>query len=150
MSKLPILYRAVTPEDLPFIFNSWLEGYRNSEFADHVPNEIYFNSHKALIVKVMAKAQVMVAANSEDPDQIFGYIVFENDNWFITHFMYTKKPFRRLGVGLGLLQNAGLKPDRPHFTTAWTSCFEAVARKKNYPFVYNPYFFFSGGIYDQA
>lgn len=136
--KLPILIRDAQPEDVSFIFNSWLKSYRSGLLARSVDNTIYYSEHHKLIERILKTSTVKIACNPEDIATIYGYLCFERiDGIFIGHFGYTKGPFRNLGVFSQLLkctehnfQNAGL-------FTHYTDKSRHLATRYN--LVYHPY-----------
>lgn len=143
MTKLPISFRGIEVGDLNFILNSWLKSYRNSYYAIKIPNQIYYQEQKALISNLLGKSQVVVAVNQEDSSQILGFIMFEIGKISLTpviHYIYVKSPFRKLGIGTELLQEAVSQAQYdeglPLVITHHSREFEKFCA---WVFVYNPY-----------
>lgn len=100
-----VIVRPGVVEDVPFIFNSWLKSYRDASAVQGVPNNIYFPKHHDVIERVLAGQglQVLVVCNKEHPEQIYAYLVASLENAELTiHWLYTKHPFRRLGMATQL------------------------------------------------
>lgn len=141
---LPIKLRPVASTDVDFLISSWTKSYRQSYFAQKIPNEIYFTEHKKIIARRFQDSSALIAYHDRDEDQICGYIVYapakHRTACLLVHYVYVKHPFRRLGVGKALLSeaiaDASHAPGTPivvsHITSNFTKfCPEEVA--------YNPY-----------
>lgn len=136
--KLPVTLRRAEEKDISFIFNSWLKSYRTSYFAKSIGNTIYFSEHHKVIEKLAKTSEVLVACNSEDPDQIYGYMCAEKiDGIFCLHYVYIKQPFRRLGVGKLLLSSFDRDSEQASVYTHHTKLAEKLAAKYN--MIYHPY-----------
>ncbi len=140
----PVVFREAQPADQGFIFNSWLKSFRaNSEWAHAMPAQIYYDNHKRVVAQLLHDSSVLVAANPDDPDQIFGYVVYQPTlgHVAVLHWLYVKHTYRRLGIGgevfrtaLRLAQHDDTLPVvGTHFTTLWS----ALADK--WRLVFNPY-----------
>jgi hypothetical protein len=57
--------------------------------------------HHKRIIAILQHAKVMFACDAQDPDVIFGYVVWEPD---LTHWIYVKYPMRRMRVATNLLK----------------------------------------------
>jgi hypothetical protein len=133
--------RELQPDDVSFIFNSWLKSHRDSPTVAGVPNGIYYAAHHAIIERCLKhpQARVLVACNSEDSGQIFGYVVGEQQaGATILHWLYVKHPFRGFGVARSL-EGALLGTSRPE-TVFYTHRVKQTERLlKNRAYVYHPY-----------
>ena len=137
---LPIQLRLAKPEDINFIVSAWVKNYRHSQFAQFIPDEIFYSAHKGLVLKLIETQRTVIAVNPEDPEQLFGFLCYnELDKFYVTHFLSVKKSFRRLGVAKRMLEETGLHDGRPHVASHRTSAFEALCRKIDRPYIYNPY-----------
>lgn len=140
MTNLPVILRNPVESDFNFIINSWLKSYRNSAFATHIPNDVYFHAHSKIIKKTLEIGRVVVICSAEDNEQIMGYLVYEGrDNLFIMHFCYVKYPYRRLGLMRNAIEQVlnSNNQSGPIFITHLPRSFEEL--KQRYPYVYNPY-----------
>lgn len=99
MDKLNVFLRPPNPNDLNFIYSSWLKSYNDDNYYNPIKGPAYFGYQKLLINKLLNQSIVTIACNPEDNEQIFGYTVYEIglDN-LIIHYCYVKYNFRRLGV----------------------------------------------------
>lgn len=149
MSKeLPILLRPANAEDVGFIFNAWLKSFRNSEFTKELPNEIYFSEHHKVIEDLLKRYDVIVAANQEDPTQIYGFICAGyTDNVFTLHYVYVKHTFRRMGIGQALLNSFQHDPSYAAIYTHHGRQAKYLAKKYN--FIYHPYVALSPQLYQK-
>lgn len=142
ISNLPIRFRAATESDIGFIFNSWLKSYRNSGFARFISNTIYFTEHHKLIEKLILNNKVIVACNTEDPNQLFGYICGGHiDGIFACHYVYVKHTYRNMGLGKELLKQFNHDPSVAAVYTHHTRIADRLAPRYN--LVYHPYVAFN-------
>lgn len=141
INKLPIRFRAATQEDVGFIFNSWLKSYRNSNFSRFISNTIYFGEHHKLIEELVSQNKVIVACNTEDPNQLFGYICAgEVEGFFVCHYIYVKHTYRNMGLGKELLNQFNHDPAKAGLYTHHTRIADRLAPRYN--LVYHPYLAF--------
>lgn len=99
--------RRLLPEDVPFLYNSWLKSYRDSPTVQSISNTVYYAEQHKLIERLLQapEAKAVVACNPEDPTQIYGYIVYQPD---VLHWVYVKHTFRGAGIARMLVAEAGL------------------------------------------
>lgn len=135
-----IRIRPATEADVAFIFNSWLRCFRYSSFAS-MSNPIYFTAQHKLIEHLLKRCQVLVACDDKDISHIFSYGVAEQiDNQLVVHFVYTKDKYRKLGIGLTVLEALGHKEGSTYFYTHKTH--QAERLEKKHGLVYHPYLAF--------
>lgn len=92
------------PDDIGFIFNSWLKSFRNSPWAKPMHNNVYFASHHALIDELIGHSKIYMACSKSNPAELYGYIVAGRiQGVFTVHYVYVKHAFRNLGIGKLLL-----------------------------------------------
>jgi len=128
--------RPVEPSDLNFILNSFLKSMRAYPEFQHIPNQVYYPALKNELINALSENSSIVLCNSEDPDQIFGYVIFTPD--VSTYFIYVKYPYRQLGMARRLLMRA--HPNliqHPISATFTMKNWDIVSRKFN--LVHNPY-----------
>lgn len=104
-----ILHRPMQDKDRNFVLNSFLCSYRKSPTAVNIRNKEYYSLHGRLVNAVLQveTTKVLLACNPEDPDQIYGYLIYDDSNLVKTVFYcYVKLPFRRQKIARGLLQEA--------------------------------------------
>jgi len=140
-NKLPIKYRPMMESDTSFIYSSWLKSYRNSPFAQHMVNDVYYDNYKLAIKEVLERptTQVIMACNVDDPDQIFGYVVLEAvGEAKLLHYVYVKYPNRKLGIAKTMLQVAIPEFGQEYTVTSHASHnFSKLANR--FMLVYNPF-----------
>ena len=107
--------RLLQPDDLPFVFNSWLKSFRSSTFAQAIDDKVYFSQQHKLIEHLLTKSVTLIATPKGAPTTILAYLVFEPDSKVI-HYAFTKFHFRRVGLGRELLNKAHLDLNECRFT----------------------------------
>ena len=138
METPQVRLRPATPEDVNFIFSSWLKSYRNSLAASKIENPINFAEEHKLIEKLLKTSKVVVACNNSDSNQLYGYIVTsEVAGIYCVHMLYVKHTFRRLGIGRILLNSTPREPEAAGIYTHYTRVGEELAPKFN--LTYHPY-----------
>jgi len=97
--KVEILVRHAIDGDIDFITSSWLNSFRDGYFNSTVSNRVYFNQHHKILERLLPEATVLVACNSEKPQQIFGWMCFQVvDRVMIFHYVYVKNLMRTQGI----------------------------------------------------
>ena len=105
----PVAIRPVEAAAVPLIESSWKRSYRRH--LAEVSTSVYYDEMNRLVPALLARSTVLVACDPADPDQVYGYAVVEVDTRHappraIVHYVYVKSPFRRLGVGMRLIECA--------------------------------------------
>lgn len=113
------------PNHQNFIFSSWLRSYRNSDITRFVPNEVYYEKHSELVTKLLDTSTVLMAVNADCPDQIFGFICYDET---AIHYVYVKYIYRKMGLAKLLLEQA-----------LHTTVVTHLPPKLSPTFTYNPY-----------
>lgn len=136
--KPPVMVRPATASDLGFIFNSWLNSYKESAYGGKYQTKpVFFANHKPIVQAIVASADALVACNPDEHDQIFGYIVFNRPN--VVHYTYVKHSFRKFGIAKTLFQHA-VDISKPVEITHITEFYELVKKNHRDLFItYNPY-----------
>lgn len=86
------LFRAPTAGDVGFLRDTWMDSARGSRVWADVPSDVYKREYGKVVASVLSRARVTIACNPRDPDQIFGYVVWEPS---VVHYVYVKYGFRR-------------------------------------------------------
>ncbi len=110
------LIRKAEADDFPLVLDSWIKSVRDSPWAGNVPNNMAMAVLQESLKQLMLRgAKVLVAANPDRPQQIVGWICAEpgRESEKVVHAVYTKRPFRRLGIAKQLLASVGLSPTDP-------------------------------------
>lgn len=140
-NELPITIRPALESDVAFIFRSWLKSYKNSWFAKNIENTIYYSEHHKVLERLMSEKTVLIACNSDDTDQIYGFMCCEKTEGInVIHFIYVKHVFRNMGIAKRLLEVQGHDPKTAGVYTHHTRIAEKLAPKAN--LVYHPYLAF--------
>jgi GNAT superfamily N-acetyltransferase len=141
--ELPIAFRHTHAEDIPFIFNSWLQSYRHSIHVKNIANTVYFGEHHKVLERIMKRSEAIIACDPTDQTQIFGYIVYEIiTGVLVVHYAYVKLPYRKLGIMKQLLEKAGRKVNHHFVYTHETHTAHKLALK--FSAFYNPYPWYQG------
>lgn len=102
-TSAPVMIRPGRAADHPFVLNSWLKQHRRSEAALFVPRQVFFERHHDLAERILARAELRVAAAPDDEDAILGWLVCEAGG-AVVHYCYVKAPLRRLGIARLLMR----------------------------------------------
>jgi hypothetical protein len=138
MTKMPIKIRDAEENDVNFIFNSWLNSFRNGYLPHQVDNTIYFAEQHKIIERLLRSAHVKIAINELEPDNILGYICYETiENIFTLHYAYTKHTFRKMGVFSQLVSSVRENNENRAMCSHNNFQFSKLINKLN--MVYHPY-----------
>lgn len=130
--------RPSLPTDEGFVYSSWLKSYRDAPAMSGISNTIYYANVHGIIENVLKTAKVIVACNDEDPQLIYGYIVYEPGTVF---YGYTKHSFRGLGIAKSLEKAAlGESPGATVYTCK-TRVSDSLMKSRPY-YLYEPFSFF--------
>lgn len=110
IEDLEVAFRAPREDDLPFIFDTWVESFRLSHAAGPIPMDMYRNIYREVIRRLMQfpDVEAIVAYNAEIHKQVLGYIVFGGWAPKTVHFLFVKHWFRHNGLARELMHQAGL------------------------------------------
>lgn len=136
-TTLPVVVvRPATEADVSFIFNSWLKSYRGTCKA--ISNPVYYQFQHKTIEAILQRSQVLVACDAADPNQLYGYLVYEVvEGIAVVHYAYIKHSFR--GMKLLSLLAKDLPAGGGYYTHDTANGHRLAAAKK---FVLNPYLVF--------
>jgi GNAT superfamily N-acetyltransferase len=110
---------------------SWFESYRKGGFSPDIGYDLFRPGMDNRIDRLLPRSRVIVASPTAVPDEVCGYIVDEGP---VTHYLYVKQDYRRLGLATALLQLAG----KPSLYTHETRAGRILAAKHQIRF--NPFF----------
>lgn len=151
---MKVIYRPANERDIPFVLSSWLKSYRQSEFAQPMPNEIYYDNHTQIIKNILSKAYTIMICDPDDDNHIYGFICAENTNKQILHYMYVKYTYRNFKICENALMT--FFPDfkkenlylthidktylrKKEDTTDYYRSSFFLKKKDDYKLIYNPY-----------
>lgn len=133
---IDVYVREAKMDDLNFIKNSWIKSFE--KYMRSVPRPFYFAGQNKLAIQLLGKSRCYVAANPDNLEQIFGWILFEKlAGTEVMHYIYVKHPYRRYGIGSQLLKMMRSDVIEPCIATFWTNYMDFIKDKWNV--VYNPY-----------
>jgi GNAT superfamily N-acetyltransferase len=138
--SLPLIIRPMCPGDVPLVLNSWLKSYRDCPATWGVGNDDYFRVQKAVISKLLGRCNVAIACDTADPDQIFGWLAWEETpGEVVVHYIYVKHLFQRMGVAKQLWQHLDVRGHEIIATHTGPSS-PALSRQPGVPqFRYKPF-----------
>lgn len=105
---MELVLRELLPDEQGFLYSTWLKSYKSSKDVGPLPNNLYWPVLSQTIKQILETpgTKVVVACNSEDPNQLFGYIC---SSWgapeAVVHYLYVKPTFRKNGIGKALLEH---------------------------------------------
>lgn len=150
MNALPVttaigaqmVIRPAEAGDTAFIRDSWKRSYLEGGFAPRCERLLYWEGQSDLINRLMGRSETLVAANSEDQAQLFGWVCFERTGRVgIVHFACVKRTFRQMGIGRALVL-ASVSSCEGRYHSHRTKLGELAARRIDS--TWNPYLL--GGI----
>ena len=105
--QLNINFRPYTTSDFNFIINSWLRS-SHELFPYRKINTKHFNKiNTPILASLILQSNILIAANSEDANHIFGYLAYERiEKEVILYWLYVKKELRNFGIATQLINNA--------------------------------------------
>jgi len=138
MNDLPITIRPAVDTDYGYILATWTRSHHKVHPFNFISNDLYFPYQTKLINKILAKATTMVVCLDDEPNQIVGYVVYENyANDIVIHHAAVKGIFRRLGIMRFLLKEIGAV-DKSLIVTHYFDLFKKIRDK--YKLIYDPIF----------
>lgn len=103
-------FRSGTKADVPFVLDSWLDGWRKLEFPEVHPDRVFPAARRIVQALLQRPDTRLVVAHVDDtPDAILGYAVFTAPSTL--HWVYVKGLYRGAGIGRALVHEA-LSVDR--------------------------------------
>ena len=138
--------REVLPNELNFIYSTWLNSFRYDSFLGKCcTNSIFFSEYSAVIDHVLSKptTKISIAHFNETPDVILSYMVHEPS---ILHYMFTKEIYRNNKIAKSLFEAAFkihehnlVNYSAPILFTHRTFTAEPFIEKYKASLVYNPF-----------
>jgi len=126
--------REAIGDDLSFIYHSWIKSYKDgSALGRSCRNPIFRDNYRFIIDDILIKSNVLVACKNDNPDVVFGFIVYNNST---LHYVFTKQAFRRFGIAKALFNEASKDfKDTTHKTI--------ISTKINHDLSYNPFLLYA-------
>jgi len=111
-NKIEYIIRESFEGDCNFILNSWFRSFKSGspEMFYCCPHKLYKPWMRRYQMGVLEKgARALIAASSEDMNQILGWILYYPQKPLIVEYIYVKDVYRNLGIASGLLQKLGIR-----------------------------------------
>lgn len=111
-----VVFRSAKPEDLPFLFDSWMNSWRKCPWAGCIPNNLFFPLQRSAIEQLIGRgATFEIACRAADENHILGWICKETSKEAIpkciVHYIYTREAYLPFGIGEELVKRCeGEKP----------------------------------------
>lgn len=97
-----------TAEEFPLVFDSWANSFRKSPWAGCISNRLYDEVMRTTLAEIIdrgARIRVAVLTLEDGTRRVLGYSVSEPSKG-VLHWVYVKQPFRGVGVGRKILEEA--------------------------------------------
>ena len=131
------IIREPRPEDLSFIYSTWLNSFYYDSWAKSIRKSVYFNNYKKVLDRILDSAHISIACDPNDESVIYGYLISESD---IAHYIYVKDAFRKFGIAKDLVNNDMNLLNEFQFTHKTRHVLPIVMNKNQYTF--NPILLF--------
>lgn len=98
--------RDVEPEDMPFIYATWLRGlYHGNPWWRDVDQDTFFSEYHKVIERILSALEttVQVSCLEEDPNVVIGYSVSRGS---VLDWVFVKKAFRKFGIAKTLIPDS--------------------------------------------
>jgi DNA-binding CsgD family transcriptional regulator len=131
--------RAAMPDDLEFIYSSWLKSYGYYCTAELCKHDTFFKEYPKVIDYILDQPNIniTIACKSDDAETIFGYAVSQPE---ILHWVFVKQVFWGLGVARDLVGDLDQYKYYTHIT-------QMVKTQNLYSCIeYNPFLLYKRGI----
>lgn len=93
--------------DRDYITRSVLFSFLNgSKEIQRINKDSYMQAHNQTINKVIDRCECEVVCDEQDPDLIYGFIIYENlKNFDVIHYVLVRKDFRHLGLAKQMINS---------------------------------------------
>lgn len=104
----PFSIRAATDDDRSLIIDSWLQSYKDSQFAKRLPLDVYWSrfGHVGVVESLYCDSEIAVACLPDDPTFVYGWCAWDSRGY---HYVWVKGDYRRMGIGSALVRSAGVR-----------------------------------------
>lgn len=103
-------FRPAAPGDLPFIYDYWLNSFRDSKWAGVVTNDQYRAIYTRTLQDLFKRGmKVLLAVSVDDPDTLVGFMAYEvrPSGEYVIHYCYLKDYMRGQGLVKEFLTEIG-------------------------------------------
>lgn len=123
-------YRSWAEGESGFVYDSWLQSWRESKWAGVIPNNLFYGTTRTTIDELIGRGATVLVA--ELNGELLGFTVGEvKDGKTVHHYTYVKDPF--LGRGLEERLLAALPGTKPGWFTFAQSRFLKDKQWKHAP-----------------
>lgn len=140
VGNAPVVVRAATGHDVPFIIDSWVWSYwddrRRGRDGALLSRPLFQAGQTATVERLIGRSEVAIACVPEVPDEICGYAVMEPHRE-VLHYVLTKRPYRGHGVCAALLSALGVPPEGAMTVSHMTRA--GLAALKRHAVTYDPH-----------
>lgn len=104
----PVIALAVAgPSVRPLVRDSWLRSQWKADMRWKMVRSDFMRAQGARIDRLLPRCTIVTAFSPTVPDETLGYVVLQvSRDDPIIHWLYVKKPFRRLGIATQLARAA--------------------------------------------
>lgn len=129
------LVRAHNEDDIGYVFDTYLNTWRHSNFAGTIRNNLFYDAQRQTLEDLIARgAKILVACDDRTPGVIQGWACYElKEELPILHYIYERPGYRTLNLLIDAIPGK-----KPGFTThrqnlrelsAWKNVPEIARRK---------------------
>jgi hypothetical protein len=130
--------RPPKPEDLSFIYNSWLKSMRDGPAFANLTHTVFYKELHDRMEAVLKTTQVVIACAPGEDDIIYGYGLGEPiGDLLAIHYLYVKHSFRAFGIGKALEAELLKIPHSEVAFSSWTKGTKSLLKERKYQ--YNPW-----------
>lgn len=139
-SRPAFVIRAAQPTDEGFVANAWAETFRGNPAERRIEPGFFNRAIYPRIRTILERAEVRIAGPAHE-EVIYGFAVLEPG---CIHMVYTRKPWRRMGVAKALLQ--GVDFAAQDWSTQSGDFREWIRHKHQFAH-YRPFWLTEGSVY---
>lgn len=136
--------RPMTPEDIPFVTDSWARSFLHSPSVRNVPDDVYKLEIRARIDRLLKQSVTLVLSAADSPTHVSGFVIFQppkNDASLpILHYLLIHANLQDRGLGsklFKLVSDTRNSPEDPCWATHWTIPMKRVISRWN--LIFNPF-----------
>lgn len=92
--------------DESFVYDSWIRSYSSATPNRHVKWPEYHRYQKQVVTRLLARSELIVLCDPDDPDHVLGYAVIEPTLERLTlHWIFIKYSFRKFKLSTWLIEH---------------------------------------------
>ena len=130
-----ILFRTPKESDLNFIHSTFLKSIqKESALGRGCSTRVFFSEFPKVIDYILFNSKVLLAVFNEDPNFIYGYLVYQGDT---VHYAFTRASSRNLGIAKALIKE--VFPDKKSLTFSFKTNSSKKITLKYPELIFNPF-----------